>query len=134
MPHNQQTISKMKVIDNIKVFFDANNKCVVIELTGFVNAEQIKVCGNAAIDLLKEKHSKAILVNQLKSVEPDFERRDWVIDNWFGNAVAAGMERLALVVSDSFYAAANPKTFKNGKLNISYFNNVDSANKWTKII
>lgn len=123
----------MKIITDAKVFFDASHHCVVIELHGFTPDDKIKSSGLSALELLKSHHCKVVVANQVHSSEPDFERKDWVIDSWLAKATESGMEKFAIVVPDTYFKTVNPKTFKNGKLQISYFHKVEDALKWSKM-
>jgi hypothetical protein len=124
----------MKIIQNVKVNFDSAHHCVVIDLDFFANSEQIKIAGLAALDLLGSHACKVVVVNQSKNPNPDFERREWVADIWFEKAVALGMEKLALVVADDYFKKIEPKQFKNGSFSIAFFNKIEDAFKWSRLV
>lgn len=120
--------------ETINVRYNADIKCVVMDVLSYSTPEQIRIGAAKALELFLSNDAQAVCVKQSISEEPNFIKNDWVIDTWFPNLLENGLKQSALVVSEAFYRSINPslRLTKVGTVHYGYFTSEAEAIKWLK--
>lgn len=118
----------------VTIKWDAPVRCVHIEWRGFIQSDQIKLGLNKGLELLTQKGTDRWLADtrQLKVVKQ--EDQDWVQEDWFPRALAAGVTRMAYVIPESVLGQLAVKrvmsSVKEVNLETAYFDNLAEARLW----
>ena len=115
-----------------KIDYDSQVDCVIMEWQGIIAPNSIKVGAGQAVQLLKDKQAQNFLNNEQDTNELEFDKQDWVINEWFPQIVDLGLKSYAIVVSPDYFDKIPQNQCKNkvGKLNIQYFDSLEKAKKW----
>lgn len=116
------------------VTWDRTSKAVITEWQGWANPSEFAAVLEAGLRAIKEHRSSRGLVDCLRQRVVQQSDQDWVNQNWFPRALAAGLTRLALVLPKSELAMMNIKDVlskvSDTTLEIAYFSTVDEAIGW----
>ena len=118
--------------DSSKIDYDAQINCVTMQWQGLVSLNNMKVGAGQALQLLKDKQAKKFLNNEQAVEGLEFDKQDWVINEWFPQMIDLGLEFYAIVVTADYFDKI-PKNQRNnavGLLKIQYFDSLQKAKEW----
>lgn len=115
-----------------KINYDAQINCVTMQWQGLVSLNKMKVGAGQILQLLKEKQAKKFLNNEQAAEGLEFDKQDWVINEWFPQVVDLGLQLYAIVVSADYFdkIPQNQKNNTVGNLKIQYFDSLEKAKEW----
>ena len=114
--------------------YDQESEAVIAHWIGFATTEQLKEGMEAGLSLMKEKQSNKWIANA-QLMEGGFEEaNDWLEQDWTPRAVAAGLQKVAFVVSqDAFNEfSTNEYAERNEDLDNPHFPSLEEAKAWMK--
>jgi hypothetical protein len=86
---------------NGNLIWDEATETVIIEGWGFAKGEQVQAFMEKALEVIKERKATRYMVDlQRLSLIPK-ETEDWISQNWFPRAMAAGIKSFAFVIPTS---------------------------------
>jgi hypothetical protein len=105
-----------------------------IEWQGWANPTEFAAANEAIITALKRHRGTKSLGDCRKMKVIQQSDQDWINREWFPNAIAAGLTRMALVVAYSGLAQMIVEELVSrvpgSKLDVAYFATVDEATSW----
>ncbi|BAB05678.1 hypothetical protein P4631_10110 [Halalkalibacterium halodurans] len=121
-----------------QVYWDPALKAVVLRWKGFAQGKQFKKINDKALELLKQKRGKKLLIDSREQSVIVQEDEAWLSKDWMPKAVEIGLKYSALVKPRNAIPKANLKKscFKMGKLPYTgrCFIDMDEATKWLSSI
>lgn len=105
-----------------------------IEWQGWANPSEFVAANDAVITALKQHRGTKSLgdCRYLKVIKQSDQ--DWINQEWFPNAIAAGLKRMALVVAQSGLAQMIVEDIVSRvpgtKLDVAYFATIKEATSW----
>jgi hypothetical protein len=83
----------------LSIRWDNDHACIHAEWTGFANSTQFRDGTLKILEALRDKHA-ALLISDNRRLEGVVDEDQlWLRDTWVPVAVAAGLERIAVVVA-----------------------------------
>jgi len=120
----------------VRVSWDENIEAVVIEWLGLARSENLKIGLNAGLKLLAEKNKGKWLADTKKLGVFGKADEDWVNKAWLPQALAAGLEKRAYVMSESaltrlaMVAVVNRASAPG--VESAFFDNLEAARAWLR--
>lgn len=119
-----------------KVSYHSDTKAIVLEWIGFATKEQFQEACNASLDLLIDKQTDRLLVNNKQSKVVSSENQAWLNNIWLPKAYKKGHRKSAIVIAEDIFNQVAVKQIVNqmdqGKVIIQFFQTQDSALEWLK--
>ena len=84
--------------DFVKVFWDDATGAVHLRWSGFVNSAQLREGLEAGLALVEEKGARRWVGDCTRLGPMSSEEQAWVNTDWFPRLLAAGMERMAVIM------------------------------------
>ncbi|HXC77641.1 MAG TPA: STAS/SEC14 domain-containing protein [Candidatus Acidoferrum sp.] len=118
------------------VKWDPESQAVYTEWRGWANPSEFKAVLEAGIAALKEhRGSRGLSDTRLQKAIQQSDQ-EWIDRDWFPRAMAAGLNRVAIVVAQSVLVQMNIErvltTAPSAKLDVEHFATVDAARKWLR--
>ncbi len=123
--------------DQCDIFYNVGLKAVESQWKGpAADGEALYRILDALVDGLKLKSSNVIIADARQMQVINNEDQQWITDNWYPRALAAGFRYEALVVSKYTFNAVTVRrivrNYDEQKLKTAYFNSVPAAYDWVK--
>lgn len=105
----QESGESLSLIDNIEdnpvcsVRFDSAVPCIAVQWKGYATSAQMRFVLENVIDLLREHDVCRILGDDTLLPVVHAEDQDWIVNDWFPRAAAAGWRVSANKVSESYF-------------------------------
>jgi hypothetical protein len=118
------------------VLWDPTIQAVTTEWHGWADRAEFTAVLEASLIALKTHQSSRGLVDSRRQRALPWPDEDWISEQWFPKAVAAGLARLALVISESALAmmsiehVVSRASRVRGTLDVAYFWTVAEAREW----
>jgi len=115
------------------VLWDPTIQAVTTEWHGWADRAEFIAVLEAGLTALKTHHSSRGLVDSRRQRALPWPDQDWVSQQWFPKAFAAGLTRLALVIPESALAMMSIEDVVSrvrGTLDVVYFGTVAEAREW----
>jgi hypothetical protein len=116
------------------VKWDAELKIVQVVWHGWADPVEFAAITEAGLRALSEHHGSRWLADcrDMKAVQQSDQ--DWLNDDWFPRALAAGLRRMAVVLPQRGLVTMNLKDILNrvpvNRLDVDFFVTVAEATKW----
>lgn len=115
------------------VKWDAPSQGAHIEWQGWAKPAEFRAANNALVQVIQDHRSTRILGDsrQIKVIQQSDQ--EWVNRDWFPRILAAGLERMAMVLPESGLAKMNIDDMVGrvaGQLEVAYFPTLGEARKW----
>ena len=98
--------------------------------------EDLHIILNTLIEVMKQKNTGIVIADARLMQVINREDQEWISDDWYPRALAAGFSFEALVVTDYTFNAVTIKkivrTYDAMKLKTGYFKTLLSAYKWVQ--
>ena len=118
----------------VKIFYEAESKTVVAQWIGYLKKEMVKEGMDEIISFAKEKGVKRHLSNQLELKVLSAEVQQYLVGEVFPRVSRAGIDKIAVLVSDDVFAQATVDKVNNetkiGNLSIQTFSSKGACEKW----
>lgn len=117
----------------IDIIFDEQQKCLVLNWSGFHNNYTVRDGCLKALQLLEEYQCSKILNNNAAVLGGWMDACDWIVDEWFPIAQSAGLKYVAWIYSNCTFSNLSAKyTFNAFKSNVvtKQFNDVEQGLSW----
>jgi hypothetical protein len=110
-------------------------RAVSIDWQGWADSNELAELHEAALRALSEHHGSRWLSDSRNMKVIKQADQDWINQNFFPRAMAAGLRRVAIVIAKSALAMMNvdqmaARVPDDNKLQIAYFGSVDEAGSW----
>ena len=116
------------------VVWDPAIQAVSTEWHGWADRAEFVAVLEASLLALKKHHASHGLVDSRRQRALPWPDQEWVSRQWFPKAIAAGLNRLALVVPESELVMMGIEEVvsrvRGTSLNVAYFSTVAEARKW----
>jgi hypothetical protein len=116
------------------VKWDSAIQAVSTEWQGWADRAQFMAALDAGLGAIKKHHASRGLVDSLRQLALPQPDQDWVNQEWFPQALAAGLRRLALVIPESALAMMSIEDVlsrvRSTMLEVRYFATVAEARRW----
>jgi hypothetical protein len=115
--------------------WDSDSQCVFAEWNGFATSVEFRECLMNGLQAIKD-HRAVRYVSDTRGAKLILDKdRTWVNETWVPLAAAAGLRRLALVVSTQPRMArlaveAVAEAFDSDRLQLHTFESLDEAMRW----
>lgn len=116
------------------VTWDLPFKAVRVVWQGWANPVEFAAITEAGLRALTEHHASRWVADcrNMKAVQQSDQ--DWLNDDWFPRALAAGLRRMAIVLPQRGLVEMNLKDILNrvpvNKLDVGFFATVEEATRW----
>jgi hypothetical protein len=111
-------------------------RCILVDWKGFATSEKFRKGLNKGLDALNEFRYKNWLADTRKMKVISASDQDWANTDWFPRAIKAGMQNMAIIVSEDAFnkmAVANIMSkVPSSALTIQYFDKKEDAIAWLK--
>ena len=130
----------MEVFNNqfLKISYDAENKICIGEwtkATEHASSDEFKQWNDELVQKIKQNKSTSFLGNTLDYqfiISPELQ--EWSSKNVFGKFAAAGITKMALIVTDGVFQQISLEQlvdeYEGGNIETKYFTNMDNAKQW----
>jgi hypothetical protein len=116
------------------VKWDPGLQAVSTEWQGWADRSEFLAVLDASLAAIKRHHASRGLVDSLKQEALSPPDQDWVNQDWFPRALAAGLRRLALVIPESALVMMSIEDVlsrvRGTMLDVAYFATVAEARTW----
>jgi hypothetical protein len=120
------------------VFWDPAIQAVSTEWHGWADRAEFVAVLEASLRALKKHHASRGLVDSRRQRALPWPDQDWVSRQWFPRAIAAGLQRLALVVPESELVMKGIEevvsTVQGTSLEVAYFATRAEASSWLTLM
>ena len=83
----------------LSIQWDAEYRCVHAEFKAFANSAEFRAGSMKILEAIKDKRSTSLVVDNRRLEGVATEDQLWLRDTWVPLAVAAGLQRIAVVVA-----------------------------------
>lgn len=118
----------------IAVLWDDAAACVVLQVRGYIEGEELRRALDSVVRLTAEKRSRALVsdTHNMKAITQ--EDQLWMDEDWRPRMMAAGLRYNAVVMPTSAIAkmslAAIVKRVPAGEIEFAYFSTLEEAKAW----
>jgi hypothetical protein len=115
------------------VLWDPTLQAVTTEWHGWADRAEFTAVLESSLIALKTHHGSRALVDSRRQRALPWPDEDWVSEQWYSKALAAGLTRLALVIPESALAMMSIDDVVSrvrGNLEVAYFGTVPDAREW----
>jgi len=115
------------------VLWDPTLQAVTTEWHGWADRAEFIAVLESSLVALKTNHSSRGLVDSRRQRALPWPDQQWVSEQWFPKALAAGLTRLALVIPENALAMMSIEDVVSrvrGTLDVAYFGTVAEAREW----
>ena len=113
--------------------WDRTSKAVYVEWQGWTDSTEFSALHEAGLRALKEHQGARWLADCRNQKAIQQTDPDWVRD-WFPRALAAGLRRMAVIITKSGLARMNVEDIlrrvPGTELDVGYFTTVEEAREW----
>ncbi len=120
----------------LTIHWDENVKCPILEWKTFARSSEFRDALETGLKLVKEKRARRWLADMRNMGTVSVADQTWSNEDWFPRALAAGINRMALVVPKSTLAKMSVDTImskvEGANLETAYFDNIEEAKQWLR--
>ena len=120
----------------LAIHWDATTRCVVMEWKRFARSKDFRLGLEKGLELVKKKATGKWLADMRNMGVLSQADQNWSNEDWFPRALAAGINRMALIVPSSTLSKmavdAIMSKVEGTDLETAYFDDVEKAKKWLR--
>lgn len=117
-----------------KIHYISESNCVHLDWEGYTTSEQFRDACNASLELLIKHRADKMIADNTKAKIVKGEDQQWMNDEWFPKAFAAGFRTSAVVVSTDIFRDMAVKKIVNGldknQFTVQFFTSLEEAKIW----
>jgi hypothetical protein len=121
-------------IENASVIWVPEHECVKLKCRGFLSYQQVVYVTGYAFEMIQHYNLCKCIVNLQESKGYPQGAEEYLRDIWYPRMAAAGVCRIAFVVSESIFGRASMLVVHAGeaimKIERQYFADEESAGEW----
>jgi hypothetical protein len=115
------------------VKWDPPSQSAHMEWQGWAKPDEFRAANDALLEAIKDHHGSRILGDSRRIRVIQKSDQDWVNQDWFPRILAAGLNRMALVMPASGLAKMNIDDMVSrvaDQLDVAYFATMNEARQW----
>ena len=119
-----------------KIYYEQDLNCLRLVWNGFSKPEEFQEACNFALDLLVEKKTDKLIVDNRNASVVSKENQAWLAQEWYPMAYVKGYRTSAVIVGDNALNKISIKKIETsrtgGDFNTQHFDSLEEAKKWLK--
>ncbi|WP_027001742.1 hypothetical protein [Hugenholtzia roseola] len=119
--------------DALRIYYLPESRVIITRSVGFVFGEELKKFLNEIIIFMQKRKLNKLIVDLTYREPYTDEDQQWIDNNWFPRALAAGLTHFGYVVAKDLFMQFSAEEIlerRKGSVTLAPFGELEAAQKW----